>query len=51
MLVSHRARIPREFDSRKVTQSTKLKQNPQILVKLSFGELHDSKLSGHNSLS
>ena len=35
-----------EFDSRKGPQSTKFKQRPQIFVKLSFGELCDSKLSG-----
>ena len=35
-----------DFDSRKDTQSTKLEQRPQILVKLSFREFSDSKLSG-----
>ena len=35
-----------DFDSRKNTQSTKLEQRPQILVKLSFREFSDSKLSG-----
>ena len=45
-----------EFDSRKDSQSTKLKQRPQIFVKLTFTGLYDSKLHGlqlygHNSLS
>ena len=35
-----------EFDSRKDSQSIKFKQRPQILIKLSFRELCDSKLSG-----
>ena len=35
-----------EFDSRKDLQSTKFERRPQIFVKLSFRELHDSKLSG-----
>ena len=35
-----------EFDSRKDSQSTKFKQRPQTFVKLSFGELCNSKLSG-----
>ena len=34
-----------EFDSRKDSQSTKLKLRPQIFVKLSFKELRNSKLS------
>ena len=34
------------FDSRKCAHSTKLEQRPQIFVKLSFGELCGSKLSG-----
>ena len=38
--------MSREFDSRKDLQSTKLKQRPQIFVKLNFKELYDSKLSG-----
>ena len=46
MSVSHRARMSGEFDSRKNLQSTKFKRRPQIFVKLSFRELHDSKLSG-----
>ena len=33
------------FDSREDSQSTKFKQRPQILVKLTFRELCDSKLS------
>ena len=44
--VSHRARMPMEFDLRKDSQSKKFKQRPQIFVKLSFRELCDSKLSG-----
>ena len=43
---SHRARMSREFDSRKDSESTKFEQRPQIFVKLSFRELCDSKLSG-----
>ena len=35
-----------KFDSRKDSQSIKLERRPQILVKLSFRELCDSKLSG-----
>ena len=35
-----------EFDSRKDSQLTKFKQKLQILVKLSFRELCDLKLSG-----
>ena len=35
-----------EFDSRKDSQSTKFQRKPQIFVKLSFGELCSSKLSG-----
>ena len=38
--------MPREFDSRKDSQSTKFERRPQIFVKLSFRELCDSKLSG-----
>ena len=34
-----------EFDSRYYSQSTKF-ERAGIFVKLSFGELHDSKLSG-----
>ena len=34
--VSHRARMPGEFDSRKDSQSTKFKQRPQIFIKLSL---------------
>ena len=44
--VSHRARMPGEFDSRKDSQSTKFEQRPQIFIKLSFRELCNSKLSG-----
>ena len=44
--VSHRARMPREFDSRKDSHSTQLEQGPWIFVKLSFRELCGSKLSG-----
>ena len=35
-----------EFDSRKDSHPRKLEQRPSILVKLSFRELCDSKLSG-----
>ena len=35
-----------EFDSRKDLRSTKFEQRAHIFVKLSFGELCDSKLSG-----
>ena len=35
-----------EFDSRKDSHSTKFKRRLRILVKLSFRELCDSKLSG-----
>ena len=35
-----------EFGSRKGPHSTKFERRPQLLVKLSFGELCDSKLSG-----
>ena len=35
-----------EFDLRKDSESTKFEQRPQTLVKLSFRELCDSKLSG-----
>ena len=34
------------FDSRKDTHSTKLERRLQIFIKLSFGELCGSKLSG-----
>ena len=36
----------RKFDSRKDSQATKFEQRPQILKKLSFRKLCDSKLSG-----
>ena len=35
-----------EFDSRKDSQRTKFERRPRIIVKLSFRELCDSKLSG-----
>ena len=35
-----------EFDSWTDSQSTKFQQGPQIFIKLSFREFHDSKLSG-----
>ena len=44
--VSHKARMSGEFDSRKYSQSTKFKKRPLIFVKISFGELCHSKLSG-----
>ena len=43
--VSHRARMAGEFDSRKDSQSKKVERRPRILVKPSFRELCDSKLS------
>ena len=47
--VSHRARMSGEFDSRKDSHSTKFKWQSRIFIKLCFGELHDSKLSGLQS--
>ena len=44
--VSHRARISGEFDSWEDSQSTIFKRRHQMFIKLSFRELHDSKLSG-----
>ena len=44
--VSHRASTSGQFDSGKDSHSAKFKRRPQILVKLSFRELFDSKLSG-----
>ena len=38
--------MSREFDSRKDSHPTKLESRSQILVKLCFRELGDSKLSG-----
>ena len=38
--------MPGELDSRKDSYSAKFEQRPQVLVKLSFKELYDSKLSG-----
>ena len=35
-----------EFDSRKDSHSMRFEQRPQILVKVSFRELCDSRLSG-----
>ena len=35
-----------EFDSRKDSKSIRFEGRPQAMVKLSFGELCDSKLSG-----
>ena len=46
MFVSHRARTAGEFDSRKDSQSTKLERRARIFVKLIFGEMCNSKLSG-----
>ena len=43
-IVSHRARMSGEFDSRNDSQLTKFERRPQIFVKLSFRELCDSKL-------
>ena len=47
--VSHGARMSGEFSSIKSSWSTKFEQRPRILVKLSFRELCDSKLSGLHS--
>ena len=44
--LSDRVRMSGEFDSRKDLRSTKFEQRAHIFVKLSFGELCDSKLSG-----
>ena len=44
--VPHRAIMSGQFDSRKDSLSKKLKQRPQIFLKLSFRELCGSKLSG-----
>ena len=38
-LVSHRARMSRQFDSRKDSHSTKFEQRPRIFVKQSSAEL------------
>ena len=38
--------MPGEFDSRKDSQSRKFKRRLRIFVRLSFGELCDSELSG-----
>ena len=43
--VCHRARMSGEFNSRKGSESTKFEQKPEIIIKLRFRELHDSKLS------
>ena len=42
--VSHKARIPREFNLQKDSQSKKWEWRPQILVKVSFRVLCDSKV-------
>ena len=44
--VSQWARMSGEFDSWTDSQSTKFQHGPQIFIKLSFREFHDSKLSG-----
>ena len=44
--VLHNARILVEFDLREDSWPIKLEKRPRILVKLSFRELWDSKLSG-----
>ena len=38
--------MSREFDSRNDSQSAKFERRPRIFVKLNFGDLLDSKLSG-----
>ena len=45
-IVSHRAKLSGEFDSRKDSHSTKLEKRPPIFVKLSFKEWCGSNLSG-----
>ena len=44
-LVSHRARMSGQFDSRKDSHSTKFERRPQIFIKIIFRELCESKLS------
>ena len=44
--MSYTARMSVEFDLKKEPQSTKLQQKARILVKLNFGQLCNSKLSG-----
>ena len=51
MDTSFKARKSRELDSRKDSQQTKLNRKPWTLVKLSFRELCDSKLSGNIAIS
>ena len=43
--ISHRAGMSGKFDSRKDSHSTKFEKRPQTLVKLTFRQLCDSKLS------
>ena len=43
---SHRARMSRDFDTRKDLQSAKFEQRSIIFVWLSFRQLCDSELSG-----
>ena len=43
---SHRARMSRDFDTRKDLQSSKFEQRSIIFVWLSFRQLCDSELSG-----
>ena len=45
-VVSYRARMSEESDSRKDSHPTKLKQRSKVLVKLSFTVLCYSKFSG-----
>ena len=45
ILVSLRARMSGEFDSRKDSQLTKFEQRSQIFAKIRFRELCNSKLS------
>ena len=40
-----------EFDSKKGSYPTQFEQRPQILVKLNFREVCDSKLSGLRAFS
>ena len=45
-LVSHRAWMSGELDSREDSQSAKLEWKPQKFIMLSFAELYNSRLSG-----
>ena len=49
--VSHCARMPGQFDSRKDGNPTKFERIPRIMVKKSFTEFCDSKLFGLRALN